>query len=56
MDVMSNRPVRRTTYTCVSALNRSHQRWAWYSLVVVGFADVYIRMCAMGIWTDVRLL
>ena len=56
MDVMSRRPVRRTTYTCVSALNRRHQRWAWASLFVVGFSDVYIRLCAMGIWTDLRLL
>jgi hypothetical protein len=55
-DVMSNRPVQRKTYTCVSALNRGHQRWAWFSLFVVGFADIYIRLCAMGIWTDVRLL
>jgi hypothetical protein len=29
--------------------------WAWFSLVWVGFTDVYIRLCAMGIWTDVRL-
>ena len=56
LDAMAGRPARRTAYTCVSALNRGHQRWAWASLFVVGFADVYIRLCAMGIWTDARLL
>ena len=56
MDVMSNRPARRASYTCVSALNRGHMRWAWASLFVVGFCDVYIRLCAMGIWTDLRLV
>jgi len=25
------------------------------SLCWVGFTDVYVRLCAMGIWTDVRL-
>ena len=55
-DVLSNRPARRATYNCVGALNRRHQRWAWASLFVVGFSDVYIRLCAMGIWTDLRLL
>jgi hypothetical protein len=30
--------------------------WAWMSLVWVAFSDVYVRLCAMGIWHDVRLL
>jgi hypothetical protein len=30
-------------------------RWAWLSLVWVAFSDVFIRLCAMGIWHDVRL-
>jgi hypothetical protein len=29
--------------------------WAWLSLFWVGFADLYVRLCAMGIWHDVRL-
>ena len=28
--------------------------FAWFSLVWVGFSDVYVRLCAMGIWTDMR--
>jgi hypothetical protein len=30
-------------------------RWAWASLLVVGFADLYVRLCSMGIWHDYRL-
>jgi hypothetical protein len=30
--------------------------WAWLSLVWVAFSDLYVRMCAMGIWTDWRIL
>jgi hypothetical protein len=30
--------------------------WAWASLFWVAFSDVYVRMCAMGIWYDWRLL
>jgi hypothetical protein len=56
LDVMSGRPVRKTAYTCVSCLNRWHMKWAWVSLIWVGFTDLYVRMCAMGMWTDWRLL
>jgi hypothetical protein len=34
--------------------NERHMLWAWLSLCSVGFTDFYIRMCAMGNWTDVR--
>lgn len=44
------------TYKAVSCLNEHHMFWAWTSLFMVGFADFYVRMCSMGIWTDVRLL
>ncbi len=45
----------RTCYDCVSGLNRRHQLFAWCSLFSVGFTDVYVRMCSMGVWTDFRL-
>jgi hypothetical protein len=35
-------------------LNEHHMEWAWLSLFSVGFTDFYIRMCAMGVWTDIR--
>jgi len=55
LDEISKRKVRKVAYDCSSCLNRWHMRWAWTSLVSVAFADVYVRMCAMGIWHDFRL-
>ena len=55
-DRMTGSPVRRQTYDCVSCLNRRHMLYAWMSLVWVGFSDVYVRLCSMGIWSDLRLL
>ncbi len=54
-DVISKSPMRRKAYDCVSCLNARHMRFAWFSLFWVGFTDLYVRMCAMGIWTDWRL-
>jgi len=56
IDRLSGSPVRRKAYMCVSCFNRRHMLWAWMSLFWVGFADLYVRLCAMGIWHDVRLL
>src|SRR5271166_189867 len=56
IDQLSRRPVRKKTYDCVSCLNRSHMLFAWCSLFSVGFSDLYVRMCSMGIWTDWRIL
>jgi hypothetical protein len=55
MDQLSRRPVRFKAYKCVSCLNRRHMIWAWMSLFTVGFSDVYVRMCSMGIWADWRI-
>jgi len=30
--------------------------WAWLSLFWVGFADLYVRLCSVGIWHDLRLV
>jgi len=51
-DRISESPAQKKAYDCVSCLNRSHMVWAWCSLVWVGFSDVYVRLCSMGIWTD----
>lgn len=55
-DRLAGRPLRRMGYDCVTCLNKWHMRWAWASLVMVMFADLYVRLCSMGIWTDWRLL
>lgn len=54
-DRLSKAPVRKTLYNCSSCLNRKHMIWAWCSLVGVAFADIYVRLVAMGIWTDFRI-
>jgi hypothetical protein len=55
LDRIAERPLRKAAYDCASCLNRGHMKWAWLSLVMVGFADFYVRMCSMGVWRDWRL-
>jgi len=55
LDSKSKAPVCAKGYSCVSCLNSHHMFWAWMSLFWVGFTDVYIRLCAMGIWHDFRI-
>ena len=54
-DRVSEHPVRHRLYNCVSCLNGSHKRWAWASLFSVGFSDLYVRLCSMGIWSEWRI-
>ncbi|HWA36088.1 MAG TPA: hypothetical protein VG737_18230, partial [Cyclobacteriaceae bacterium] len=54
-DQLSKSPVRKTMYNCSSCLNRGHMNWAWCSLFGVAFADIYVRLVSMGVWTDLRL-
>ena len=54
-DQLSKMPIRQKTYNCVSCLNRRHMLWAWASLFTVGFADLYVRLCSMGVWSDLRI-
>jgi hypothetical protein len=55
IDQFSNHPARHKLYDCVSCLNSNHKKWAWASLFSVGFSDVYIRLCSMGVWSDWRI-
>lgn len=56
LDQFSRAPVSRKAYDCVTCLNQKHMNYAWLSLFSVGFADLYVRLCAMGIWSDWRIL
>jgi len=56
IDQVSRSPARFTAYSCVTCLNRRHMFWAWCSLFTVGFSDLYIRLCSMGVWSDFRIL
>jgi hypothetical protein len=55
-DEISKSPLCSSSYACAGALNRRHMLFAWLSLFSVGFADIYVRLCSMGIWRDVRIL
>jgi hypothetical protein len=56
-DELSKSPaLRETAYRCVECLNRRHMLYAWCSLVTVGFSDLYVRLCSMGVWSDWRIL
>ena len=55
-DELASRRVSSACYSCVSGLNRRHMNWAWTSLFGVMFADLYVRLCSMGIWTDWRII
>jgi hypothetical protein len=41
-------------WRCSTWFNLRHMEWAWISLFTVGFADLYIRLCAAGVIDDVR--
>jgi hypothetical protein len=53
---LSKNKVQKSCYDCVSGLNRRHMLFAWISLFVVGFSDIYVRLCSMGVWTDLRII
>jgi len=55
-DQLSGAPLCGRAYQCVTGLNRRHMLFAWCSLFSVGFADLYVRLCSMGIWHDWRIL
>jgi len=55
LDEPSKKPACAKGYACVSCLNQRHMLWAWVSLFWVGFADLYVRLCSIGIWHDWRI-
>ena len=47
---------RHTLWRGVTVLNVRHREWAWLSLASVGLADLYVRLAAMGVFDDPRIL
>jgi hypothetical protein len=47
---------RHGAWRLSSIFNRRHMFWAWVSLVFVCLADLYVRLVAMGVLGDARLL
>lgn len=46
---------RHKMWKGVSKLNKNHMYWAWLSLFMVAFADFYIWMVNIGVFTDLRI-
>jgi hypothetical protein len=47
---------RQKAWGLVTVLNEHHMGWAWISLFAVCFADFYVRMCSMGVFSDPMLI
>jgi hypothetical protein len=56
LDRFSGRPARTAIYDAACSFNCRHNRWAWASLFGVALADLYVRLCSMGVLTDWRIL
>ena len=54
LDSFHRASLRFRLWSLSNRLNRSHNRWAWASLVVVGLTDLYIRLVAAGVIADPR--
>ncbi len=54
-DQFSKSPTSYRVYACATCFNQRHMLWAWMSLFWVGFSDLYVRLCAMGIIHDFRV-
>ena len=44
--------VRHKAWSWLTILNEHHMGWAWVSLFAVCFADLYVRLCSMGMVQD----
>jgi hypothetical protein len=56
VDVFSRARARYGAWRFLTRLNELHPTFAWLSLFSVGLTDLYIRLVAMGIIRDVRIL
>jgi len=54
LDSFHNASLRFRLWSWTNRLNAHHSRWAWFSLFGVALTDLYIRLAAMGLITDLR--
>jgi hypothetical protein len=54
VDVFSKAPGRYRLWSALTRLNERHMLFAWISLFGVAFADLYVRLVAMGVIRDLR--
>lgn len=55
-DILSSNSLLLKLWKRVTWFNCRHMRFAWISLFWVGFSDLYVRLCSMGVWTDWRII
>jgi hypothetical protein len=46
--------LRKKAWDIVSAINAKHRAWAWSSLIVVGFSDLYVHLVASEMIVDLN--
>ncbi len=56
LDSFHGKSLRFRLWSWANWLNARHARWAWASLIVVGSTDAYIRLLAMGVLHDPRIV
>ena len=56
LDQFSRHPTQTKVYDVACRLNCHHMQWAYASLFSVALADLYVRLCSMGILTDWKIL
>ena len=56
LDQFSSHPTQLKLYDTACRFNCNHSKWAWASLFAVALADLYIRLCSMGVLTDWRII
>src|SRR5881409_2920707 len=56
LDSFHGKSLRFRLWSWANWLNARHARWAWASLIVVGSTDAYIRLLAMGVLQDPRIV
>jgi len=54
VNVFSKAPGRYRLWSALTRLNERHMLFAWISLFGVAFADLYVRLVAMGVIRDLR--
>jgi len=56
IDRFSRHPAQLKLYDTACRFNCNHSKWAWASLFSVALADLYVRLCSMGVITDWRII
>jgi hypothetical protein len=54
LDAFHGKALRTSLWHWATSLNEQHQVFAWFSLFGVALADLYVRLVASGLLTDVR--